>query len=269
MKRLHTAPINLADLPDLVSPRGYLFKRVVQGETAEGLKGSRVSMTVISWPDGYCVPHGEAHQFEIHNLAEEIFVLKGGIAFDHWYAMDALAYMNHPPYWVHPTVQRAVGDLVMLLKTSYDATVEFMDIPENWDGVEFFAPPTRSEGVTKLQLDDLPWQAVLGPDGSPSGMDAKQIWVDRDDGWVTWLMRVPPGWQGSGPRRELPGGDELFVLEGDFTVAYDGAQRLTANGYFCEPDRFVDGGAIERSDQGCLAIRWTKGAGVPRLGEAR
>src|SRR5262249_30720168 len=98
-------------------------------------------------------------------------------------------------------------------------------------------------------------------DGTNAGYEAKSVYFDDDDGWLTWLMRVPAGWSGQGPVRRLPGADEMYVVDGDLTLDRgDGPLQLTAGSYFCDPDQLVDGGSSERSDKGCLAIRWTRGA---------
>lgn len=259
MQRCASKPVNLADVDPRIAPTGgYRYWTLAHNESELSMTVGRRGISIVRWEDGFSNPHGTARQLEYHPLHEEIFVLEGAIRFGDAYSVTAPGYKNHPPFWLHPTVQTAVGQLTLLVRTSIDPAVMFAELPDAWDAIEGFAPgtPTRCEGVTRLQLDALAWRPVERVDGEPAGFEAKRIYDDADDGWVTWLMRVPAGWRGTGPRREFRGGDELYVLEGDLTLD---AGRLDAETYFCDPDRWVDGGEAESSDAGCLAIRWSRG----------
>ena len=56
-------------------------------------------------------------------------------------------------------------------------------------------------------------------------------------------------------------GDEMFILEGDVWVDRgNGPVHLVGPSYYSDPNSFVDGGSSERSENGCVAIRWTNGA---------
>jgi hypothetical protein len=268
MKRFASPLVNRADIPRIPGRlgSGAWSQRLASNteESAASMKIPNSYVTYIQWDPGHSQPHGGPTQLEYHTLHEEIFILQGSIHFGVWYSMTAPAYMNHPPFWVHPTDFRAGEDgLVMLMRLTADPIVQFEEIADGWEGVEYYATgkPTRCKGVTKLQLDDLPWQSVRRIDGSDTDIDGKYVWFDDDDGWLTWLMRVPAGWSGAGEMRSVPGSDEMYVLEGDLTLDRGGGpMRLTGGSYYCDPDTFVDAGSAERSENGCTLIRWTRGA---------
>ena len=90
--------------------------------------------------------------------------------------------------------------------------------------------------------------------------EAKTIYHNVETGWTTWLMRAPAGWSGTGDVKKADEGDEMFLLDGDITIVTDDPVRLTGRSYYCNLDGYVDGGAKEGSDEGCLAILWTLNA---------
>jgi hypothetical protein len=203
-------------------------------------------------------------EFEFHTPQEEIFVLTGSVAFGDYYRADALAYLNHPPYWNHPAEQRFDPNVetAMLIRLSKPIDTAYVPIPPNWDGREFPAASVdypRGPGISALQLDGLEYRPVLR-NGAPSGEEAAVLWTNPVDGIVTCLWRWPAGWQGSGEALAVEGGyDELYALSGDLTTTYGGVPaRLEATSYYCSPEVFRDGGASARSEGGMLAIRWLR-----------
>jgi hypothetical protein len=224
----------------------------------------------MTYPAGYHRPEEKrfleehpAGRFEYHTTHEEIFALEGEVRFGKWYAFRALAYLNHPPYWLHPADQYSDTGVVLLMKYSGEVDFYFLDIPEDWDGVEYYAPgmpESPSLGHTCMDLDLMPWEPVLDSQGPPSGVQVRHLWEDVERGWTTWMIDLPPGWHSSGPRNQVPGGDELFLLDGSLRVDWEGEPvDLDGQGYYCAPDSFTWGGDVAMSATGCTAIRWTKG----------
>lgn len=264
MHRIDRDPVAWDDLPDKTSPGGgFTFRTLATNGPDAGMAIPRSTVTVLLWPDGTTAPWGSPNQLEYHTLHEEIFVLQGALCFDHWYRLNAPAYCNHPPFWLHPTNFWAEGDLVMLLRESHDPVVQLQSIPKDWDGTESYArgKPTQAvRGVSRLQLDALPWEPIMTRGGDPTGIEAKRIWDDLDDGWVTWLMRVPPQWSLPERSDSSPGGDEVFVIEGDLRIVHRGkAVVLTSYGFAADTSSF-GASAGWASSHGCVFVRWTKQA---------
>src|SRR3954463_12676248 len=107
MKRFASPLVNLADRPEIPGRigKGAWTKRIATNseEAAASMKIPNSGVSYFHWEPGHSQPHGSPTQLEYHTLHEEIFVLEGSIHFDNWYTMTAPAYMNHPPFWVHPT----------------------------------------------------------------------------------------------------------------------------------------------------------------------
>ena len=249
VRRLAVPPTPLSHWPVVRTEYGTLRQPLV--DPPDGPK-----LIVLTFPPGYRHRYAD-RGFEYHSCHEEIVLLEGHLEFGPWYSCRALAYLNHPPYWVHPADQRTAVGATMLVRIEGPVDFGFEPIPPDWDGVEYLsaAAPVRSRarGVSRVELDDLPWEPVTLPDGQPVGIEAKHLWDDPDDGWVTWLMRAPAGWHTRGGRIRS-GGEELFLLEGDLTI--EGVGELSGRSYYCDPDRIVTGKATR---SGCLAIRWTRG----------
>ena len=264
MKRINRAPVQAQDIPPQISSRaGFEYRTLASNAATADMRTPRCTTTLMTWPDGMTAPWGSARELEYHTLHEEIFVLAGALCFDHWYRLDAPAYCNHPPFWVHPTNFWAEGELVMLMRASLDPIVQLEAVPPEYVGEDFYAPgkPTYATyGVSHLQLDDLPWRPVLRRDGEATGIMGKRIWADADDHWVTWLMRVPSGWALSAADLRWAGGDEVFVLEGSIQILHQGsAARLERHGFMAETSEFT-ASAGWSSESGCLFIRWMKNA---------
>lgn len=253
-------PINVADLPEQASPTGS--RRVVLNEGTEGFR-----LSLLTLPPGWTSPYA-GNGLEFHTCHEEVINLEGILHFGHWRDFTAPGYLNHPPYWVHPSDESTETGLRLLVKYAGPFDIDYLPFPDEWDGVEFIAPTgadradPRLRGVTGVNLDDLPWEPVFSQEMRPiHNYEAKTLYRNEATGWTTWLMRLPPGWRGVGPQRSWPAGDELFVIEGDLTIDHGaGPVRLTAGSYYCRPDRYIEGGANDFSESGCLAIRWTRGA---------
>lgn len=284
MKRLQVGPVALADIPvETSAAEGRLWQTTWPAGTkrqviARDDGDTDASTFLLDFPVGYARPQELEYKeqnprgrFEYHTCHEELFVLRGTFKFDDWYDIKDFGYFNHPPYWLHPAHQHAPEGVVLFIKNSSPVDFVYTDIPADWNAVEYlmdgFPHHTRSRPVTNLEMAALPWEPVLDPSGGRTGMEAKHLWDDLDGGWTTWLMRVPPGWHGDGEAEAVAGGDEFLVLEGDLTLDRGKPVDLGAMSYFCDPDEFVYPGAGTGSNEGCLAIRWTRNdsLGLPPL----
>ena len=264
MKRVDQAPVAWESLPEQVDARvGFRYRTLAAGPGAGDLRAHRSVTSLLQWSDGMGRPWGRADELEMHPLHEEIFVLTGTLLFDDWYRLDAPVYLNHPPFWAHPTNFRAEGELTMLVRDHFDPVVQLTPIPTDYRGQDFFVPgrPTRARaGVQRLELDELPLSRIHDASGRDTGIAVRRVWEDLDDDWVTWLMDVPAGWSLPGPGVSLPGGDELFIVVGDLSFDYRGVpSRLTRYGFAADCTSFPLG-RNWRSEGGCRFVRWTRGA---------
>ncbi|MFN8533294.1 MAG: hypothetical protein U0556_07085 [Dehalococcoidia bacterium] len=214
-------------------------------------------------PAGRVGGGGRTHHFEYHTPQEEIFVLEGSVAFGDFYRADALAYLNHPPYWLHPAEQRfdPHRDTRMLIRLTKPIDTTYLPMPDDWDGREYFAEESgtpRGVAISALQLDLVRYGPVLR-DGLASGEEAGVLWHSPAEGLVTWLWRLPPGWQGVGDPWQVDGAsDELYVLSGDLTTNHGGQRvQLRTGSYYCYPGVLYDGGREAHTDRGLLAVRWS------------
>jgi anti-sigma factor ChrR (cupin superfamily) len=92
--------------------------------------------------------------------------------------------------------------------------------------------------VRSAQTD---WRTVSTP-----GVAVKRLRADEATGASTFLLRVDAG--ARVPLHDHPGGEELFVLEGDFRV---GADHLKAGDYLYTPP---DGRHDASSERGCVVL---------------
>lgn len=252
-------PCNVSDIAVQTSPSGA-SRQILYEDPESGFRTS-----VMTMPPGWKSPYS-GNGLEFHSSQEEVFNLSGILHFGSWRDFSAPGYLNHPPYWVHPSDEVTDTGLRLLVKYAGPFDINYTPFPENWDGTEFVAAAgkdradTRLTGVVGINHEDLAWEPVLYQDLTPLKYDAKVLYRNEVTGWTTWLMRIPAGWRGVGMRRSTSAGDELFVLEGDLTVSRPESVLLTEGGYYCDPDRFIDGGSNEFSENGCIAIRWTRDA---------
>ena len=260
MRRFDCSPVHLLDQPRQQSPGKPTYYFHVTPPGGEGsINSPKSGISLLFWPAGHTQPWGQPDEFEYHTLHEEIFFLSGAMHFGDYYTIKALGYLNHPPFWKHATnfyVDKDAGLLTMLSRGGEQPVVQLEKIPPDWNGQASFAPPTRSIGTRSLQFDDIAWTPLFARAGEPTGLLAKRISEDRDDGWTTWLMQAPRGWRDGAPRSAASGGDEIYVIEGDLTLP-SGAS-LRKSGYVCDAHQLI-GGAMG-STNGALFIRWTKGA---------
>lgn len=242
--------------------RQWSYQHFVEARVGVGPTSSTAGFGVINWPKGFHRAIGRPGELEWHPEHEEIFVTRGALLFENGAELYAPAYFNHPPFWNHPTVQTTCGEVQFVRHVSGYPQVAFESAPQDWDGSGFFATgvPTRSTPVDALHLNDLPWREVLNCGGKSSGYEAQHVWSDEDDGWQTWLVRIPPGWTAADAAIEITGaGDEVYVLDGDLTLTRHGEPAtLTPGSHFCDPDMFC-ADPHDSSVAGCLAIRWTRG----------
>lgn len=264
MRRLRVERLNVREAPveelpptsDMWVP-GHL-RRVLARDPASG-----ATTYVSEIPPGYRRDHERryrdarpAGRFEHHRIHEEGVLLEGRYDFGGWYGLDALSYLNHPPTWVHPADQCVPGGARLLMKLSGPLAFDYLDIPEKWDGTEFAVDAAAAgpyEGVTTRSL--VPEDGLVRADGSRW----VRLWDDPIAGWTTWFVTVPPGWRGVGPIRDEPGGDEVFLLEGDARLLIgEELQHLSAGDYACDPERSRSGGPEECSVAGATLMRWTR-----------
>lgn len=206
-------------------------------------------------------------RFETHSCHEEIFNLGGQYHFGPWYEFPDLGYLNHPPHWVHPADQSTNTGVLLLIKNSIPVDFEFCPIPDKWDGVEGYMDPisgqiSGKDGVKMLDTKSVPWQPLHTQEGLELGLEAKQLWHDRESNWRTWILRGPSGWTSPIEAREsADGGDEMFLLDGD--LEHPSYGKLSAPSYYCDPTRILFGG--ESTKNGFQAIRWTRGESMFEL----
>lgn len=218
---------------------------------------------LLIWPAGRVGGIGHETDFEYHTPQEEIFILGGSVDFGDYYRAATPSYLNHPPYWLHPAEQRLAkdGETTMLIRLSKPIDFGYVPIPADWDGREYFAEDTASPrgiGISVLPLDNPAYAPVLR-NGMNTGEEAAVLWENPADDVVTWLWRLPPGWQGSGAPWQVEGAsDEVYVLSGDLTTVHgDRDVHLAAGSYYCYSDVLYDGGERAHSDSGLLAVRWS------------
>ena len=228
---------------------------------------------LLHFPAGYHRPlerayfeeHGK-QRFEYHTMHEEVFIIDGEFQLGPWFGLQGPAYFNHPEKCLHPANHSTEHGVTLLVKNSGPVDFLYEDVPQDWDAIGYTYADAASSPhtpVMPIHLDDHAWQPVLDSDGRPTGREAKTIWRDIERGWTTWLMRLPAGWEGTGNLVEQRGGDEMFLMDGDLVVAPTGDPvHLKGRGYYCEPDRSVFAGHLERSEGGCTAIRWTRNSGL-------
>ncbi|MFN8534373.1 MAG: hypothetical protein U0556_12610 [Dehalococcoidia bacterium] len=118
---------------------------------------------------------GHEADFEYHTPQEEIFVQGGSVGFGNDDRVDPIAYLNHPPYWLHPAEQRfhRIQEMPMLIRPSRPLDTTYLPIPDVWDGFEYSAWPEgqgspRGRAITRLLVDHLVYSPVLR-DGVISG----------------------------------------------------------------------------------------------------
>lgn len=266
MSRRMTERVNVRDAPIMeLPPTSDMWvpgaRRRVLAHDAETDAITYVSEIPMGYRRDAEVAYRQRHppgRFEYHHCHEEGFILEGRYDFGGWYGWNALSYLNHPSTWVHPADQHAPDGATLIMKLSGPLEFSYADIPEDWDGREFPADAGLAgphQGVSSRRLD-----ASGGGTVDPSGRRWQRIWEDVVGGWITWLVSVDPGWRGKVDGWAADGGDELFILSGGLRKRIHGDLiDLSEGDYVCAPDRFEDGGADERSDNGCVAIRWTRG----------
>ncbi|HEY3062846.1 MAG TPA: hypothetical protein VGL99_28065 [Chloroflexota bacterium] len=104
-----------------------------------------------------------------------------------------------------------------------------------------------------LDPETLPWQA-LRLAGAPTGAVVRVLSADAEDGAVTALVRIPPGWMLDGPWA-LGTAFDAFVLEGSLRL---GGQQFERYAYTYRPAGFAN--AALRSEAGALVLVMTYGA---------
>lgn len=203
-----------------------------------------------------------AHLLEYHTCHEQSFLLEGNCNFAGFYQWQAVGYMTHPPFWWHPAGYTFTGPGMTLVKLDKPVDFVYTDVPANWDTTEWFADESdhecKNKVVSNAHLDAIPWETVSDTNGASAGFEAKRVWDDVETGWTTWLVRYPAGWQGREEWNNLPGGDELYLLDGSLTL-HDRGITLTKGGYVYDPDIIIVGGANTSTADGFTGVRYTKG----------
>jgi hypothetical protein len=242
------------------------------------------STTLLTFPAGYdraeereLASAGHPQRFEYHSCHEEIVSIAGDYVFGdpQLYRFDAPAYLNHPPFWLHPARQRSVGGVLLLVRNSHPVDFGFCEIPLTWDGREHYLeaaglPPSPSEAVTVHHLEDRPL-APIAENGVPlPGVRGERLWTDEVTGWQTWLLEAQAGSTlaaGAGapaPAARTPrsagSGDEWFILEGQVGFGPDEPHTvLDAYGYRCDPARYPAGGDRATARAQTRLLRWVRG----------
>jgi hypothetical protein len=150
-----------------------------------------------------------------HPEGEEIFVIEGTFS-DHLGDANEGTHLLNPEGFRHAPYSDP-GCLILVKLRQYGG-----------DGREFRRTPTR----------DLPWETSDHP-----GIERKTLYEDRQFPDVTSLERWAPGTNPGS--RDLPGGVELFVIEGSFEEA---ESSYSAGAWL----RLPAGSSFDaRSDNGC------------------
>jgi mannose-6-phosphate isomerase-like protein (cupin superfamily) len=263
MRHLAAGVQNIENIPpqvvDATGDRPWSFRRLIEGRDGDPHFGALASAEVISWPEGFQRAIGTSGQLEWHPNHEEVFVLAGQLEFEGGAVLVAPAYFNHPPFWLHPTVQRTQRAVRLLRHQSGFPVVGF-ETPAAWDGQGRFATgaPPNSPGIDGVNLDDLPWSDSDESLGEPDGWRVRRIWSDPDDGWRTTLVQIPAGWDAPPANNSRLSGEEWFVLAGEIILHRGAApMELTAGSHVsllgrCGHDQ------RDRSALGCRALRWSR-----------
>jgi anti-sigma factor ChrR (cupin superfamily) len=99
-------------------------------------------------------------------------------------------------------------------------------------------PPMSSAVV---RSGEAAWRAL-----SVAGVSIKLLRADKETGESTFLLRFEAGARFPAPNH--PGGEQVFVLEGDLQIGRD---RLRAGDYLYTPP---DGKHAASSERGCLLL---------------
>lgn len=263
MKRVKTGLLHLSQIPveTDVPDRPGVTRQLLYKDEETGSK-----TRILTFPPNYRSARSWENDglMESHKSSEEILVLEGVLSFGRWYDLPGLGYTFHPPGWIHPADQQSEFGHRMLIKSGEEPVdFTFTPPPANWDGAEFSlldTPGSRTNGVTRRNVESVPKLPLLFRDGSPSGLYRQPLFHGGPDGWSTWMLVVPPQWSGDVNVGELVfGGLEFFVISGDLTAEVDeNLVELTSGNYFCDPDRVALMTASAFSRQGCYAICWTR-----------
>lgn len=162
---------------DVTGDQQWSFRRMTQGRDGGPIAGAPASMELLDWPERFQRAIDKPGQLEWHPNHEEVFVLRGELLFEGGATLRAPSYFNHPPFWLHPTVQHTRGRVRLLRHQSEFPAVGFC-APSAWEGQGCYAPgfPSRCQGVDGLDLDDLRWKESSVIFGEPSGWAVKRIW---------------------------------------------------------------------------------------------
>ena len=95
--------------------------------------------------------------------------------------------------------------------------------------------------MSVVQASGTAWKASRTP-----GISVKVLRSDKASGESTTLIRVDAG--AKIPPHDHPGGEEIFVLEGDLTV---GGDRMKAGDYLYTPPNAIHAAS---SQGGCLVL---------------
>ena len=228
-----------------------------------GIRSRSASTTLLCWPEGFRRTIGSTNELEWHPHHEEVFLLRGRLRFQNGPVLTALSYFNHPAFWTHATSQTTEGEVTLLVHGSHHPGTGLEPVPRGWDGRGYFSssllPGVRA--VDGLDIDTSPgaWVPVQTGAGDQTGYEAIHVWNDPEDGWSTWLMKIPPNWRGVETGPSAPGSDEVFLISGDLILDRgDDPLRMASQSHFCDPTEFVPYGRSCSSLLGGLALRWTR-----------
>jgi anti-sigma factor ChrR (cupin superfamily) len=98
-----------------------------------------------------------------------------------------------------------------------------------------------NESATPIRTDHCQWQSLSTP-----GVSLKALRSDRETGGSTILLKFEAG--ASFPAHNHPGGEEVYVIEGDIKL---GKHELNAGDYLYTPP---EGKHAAVSKNGCLIL---------------
>jgi hypothetical protein len=193
-------------------------------------------------------PPGQAH---FHGTYEEIIVVQGSMSFDGELWLQPGGYLYHPPRTVHGFRSALRGETWFLSRVGRDLDFSFVPDPPQ-------ASPYYVDGVAPARgwtyVDDplaRPWPPVTQAGAAFAGGAVLRLSAEPAGDEGSWLVRLPAGWRG------VPGAFsgraylEVFVLEGDVSLA-DGV-RLGTQGYTFRPGA-SDGEPLASDAGACLYV---------------
>lgn len=147
------------------------------------------------------------------------------------------------------------GGVVPVLAATEEC--ELLMIQDDGQKVEALSEPATRDGEAVIIEDVFAIEPVVPVIAGRrlDGFERRVLWLDPVTGADTRLLRIPPGFSGSGPNWH-PVNEEIFCLDGEIEPA---AGRTMKPGWFLwNPVRSVHG-YHETTQPGCVLLEWHDG----------